>query len=1176
MERKHVLLKAIVMAVLAYAGAPAHIISGQATVIVTEGFEAAPAGGPVFFNNTLTGGTGEFSSAYANSGSYGFGYYSTEGAQTAILESPDINTTGYMNIQFAVRAMGSWVDNDEYDFIKVFVSPDGGTTYYCRLWLAGGGNEIAWTYATGSAMASAVYAAENISAASHVVSGSNLYSTLTITGLPESSNLRIKILIGDQTGGTERWGIDDIIMTGELTSPIITGLINGSPFCVTSSASAAVTVPYTSIGVFGELNTYTAQLSDLSGSFANPTDIGTEQSNSNAGSISAFIPAGTASGAGYRIRVVSSDPVITGAPGHTIDIINGVSNVTTPFATARMSAVELIWSNPLHCYDEIMIVAREGSAVSLKPTGDGSSYMADLEYGSGSTYDGGFVVFKGIISSQVVNGLSNGISYYFTFFTRHGSNWSEGITVNATPVSYPPGARWAVASGDWYSLSTWSDSPGGSAGASVPEENGDVYIEGEYNISNVPQITLNSLVISENCSIIGSSAENIISLSSYFHVANGKTLTLGGQGGSRVSLTLNSTVNAVIYGTVTWYSGGLRVYSFTNNGTITFGPEGMIRRNILNTDDRTEFILGPGATIVIGSAYGIVLGPENYNGNIQTYTRTFSPEANYIYASQGFQVTGDALPETVASVTLSGIATDLTISNQTLAITGTLSLGPGTTFHVGPSQSVTAGALISSGTMAFSSPDLDENASFIVTGSIQQNPGSVVTYTRHLNPTGYHYISSPLSLSAMPESVYAYNEESGGWESTTGFVKGKGYAITGMNSLYFSGELVAGDVEIPVTSPYLYPFDGTVYAGREHVNGRDPDLVGGNYGGGGWNLLGNPYTSAINVYDFIDANFSTTPSESKFDPNYVALYLYNGESYVFVTGDDETGWGDPNDYNDGIGQLESTHLQAGQGFFVLAMNDGVEFIFTRDMQEHRPGTIMLKSARTSGRWPGLSLKVTADGSEKSTLVVFNDGMTTGLDPIYDVGQMGSGGAVNIYTALVESNGVNFSRQALPENGAVKNVIPVGLDYVKGGNVTFSAEVEPFRNFKFWLEDRETGIVTDLGSNSYSVNIPSKTGGTGRFFIHVAASRSNLRDHKNVINQMNLTIWSSQSKILHIEGDVSEKSICQIYDMQGLKVWETQLSGGCYNSFILSSLKTGVYLVTVTEGFQTYTRRVVLL
>jgi len=88
---------------------------------------------------------------------------------------------------------------------------------------------------------------------------------------------------------------------------ITTGTINGSPFC----AGATVSVPFTITGTFTSGNDFKAQLSNSSGNFASAVDIGT-LSSTNEGTISGTIPAGIPSGAGYMIRVISSNPVVIG------------------------------------------------------------------------------------------------------------------------------------------------------------------------------------------------------------------------------------------------------------------------------------------------------------------------------------------------------------------------------------------------------------------------------------------------------------------------------------------------------------------------------------------------------------------------------------------------------------------------------------------------------------------------------------------------------------------------------------------------------------------------------------------------------------------------------------------------------------------------------------------------
>lgn len=115
--------------------------------------------------------------------------------------------------------------------------------------------------------------------------------------------------------GTGTIRLDDFTLNGSTScgNTITTGVVSGTPFSLpTCTATATGTVAFTSSGTFTG-NTYTAQLSDASGSFASPTTIGTLVSNANSGNINITIPAGTGSGTGYLIRVISDGPSITGS-----------------------------------------------------------------------------------------------------------------------------------------------------------------------------------------------------------------------------------------------------------------------------------------------------------------------------------------------------------------------------------------------------------------------------------------------------------------------------------------------------------------------------------------------------------------------------------------------------------------------------------------------------------------------------------------------------------------------------------------------------------------------------------------------------------------------------------------------------------------------------------------------
>ncbi len=95
----------------------------------------------------------------------------------------------------------------------------------------------------------------------------------------------------------------------------------------TLCASQTTLVDFSAVGSFSGANTFTAQLSDANGDFSNPIDIGSVVS-ATSGTISVLIPLQTASGTGYRIRVVSSaTPAIGNSNGIDL-VINALPEVT--------------------------------------------------------------------------------------------------------------------------------------------------------------------------------------------------------------------------------------------------------------------------------------------------------------------------------------------------------------------------------------------------------------------------------------------------------------------------------------------------------------------------------------------------------------------------------------------------------------------------------------------------------------------------------------------------------------------------------------------------------------------------------------------------------------------------------------------------------------------------------
>lgn len=184
-------------------------------------------------------------------------------------------------------------------------------------------------------------------------------------------------------------------------------------------AGTAVSVPYTKVGTFNTANIFTAQLSNATGSFDSPVNIGNITS-ANSGSIAATIPAGTVAGTGYRIRVVSSNPIITGS--------NNGANLTLGSAVASVS----ITANPATAVCPGSIVTftatpvNGGSSPSYQWTKNGSdiSGATSVSYSgiAGSAYTAG-----DLIRCKMTSGS--------TCVTSPVTSAAITMSINAAPVA---------------------------------------------------------------------------------------------------------------------------------------------------------------------------------------------------------------------------------------------------------------------------------------------------------------------------------------------------------------------------------------------------------------------------------------------------------------------------------------------------------------------------------------------------------------------------------------------------------------------------------------------------------------------------------------------------------------------------------------------------------------------
>lgn len=188
-------------------------------------------------------------------------------------------------------------------------------------------------------------------------------------------------------------------------------------------AGDMTTVSYSSDATHTFGNVFTVQLSNASGNFNSPTTIGTLTSTASTGNISVTIPSNIAYGTGYRMRIVSSAPAVTGN--------NNGSNITLGTVAPTLSA----GSPTASCDGTVTISSTIGSAPSSFPGGPtppSANNSVTYAWSTGAT-----------TSSITVS--SNG-TYSLTVTDANGCTASASVTVNSiVPCCTAPSSAGVIA-----------------------------------------------------------------------------------------------------------------------------------------------------------------------------------------------------------------------------------------------------------------------------------------------------------------------------------------------------------------------------------------------------------------------------------------------------------------------------------------------------------------------------------------------------------------------------------------------------------------------------------------------------------------------------------------------------------------------------------------------------------
>ena len=563
------------------------------------------------------------------------------------------------------------------------------------------------------------------------------------------------------------------------------------------------------------------------------------------------------------------------------------------------------------------------------------------------------------------------------------------------------------------------------------------------------------------------------------------------------------------------------------------------------------------ATSPVGSTGAVDVTVTTPGG---TSTTVIGDQFTYYAASSTFQTAGNWSLASNWSAGIPGSGTEATISanctldgnftteNLIISANGALTILTGNTLAVTgdldlESDNNGTGSLINNGTL---------NVSGITTAQRYMigNKWHMVSPTAAGGSISTFIQAAGNAISVNGSSQYGmmdYNETGNSWNP---------YFTTGTG-----GNLAAGKgYSLRKSANGIVAFKGTLTSGTKTVTLSK-------VGAEGWNCVGNPYPSAMNMNTAASAanNFLKTNAidASNLDPSYACIYVWDEDALAYkILGN----------LNFGVRDLGQNVFQSGQGFFVKANNSSSSIQFTSAMQVHQTGTA-LKSGQLS--WPGFELSVTSADVKASTVVAFNSQMTKGLDPTYDAGLLRGTSGLELYSRLVNDNGVDFAIQCLPENYN-SLVIPLGVESKTGGEITFSAEtVELPTACSVILEDKLTKTFTSLsGGATYKTTVSAGTTATGRFYIHTSyltTGTSGLLPTEG----FRLKAYPVD-EVIWIEGQVSSLAKAWLFNINGSKLGEFNLQEGNRNNISTSGFTSGVYILKVTDGNNTFTSKLVLI
>ena len=355
---------------------------------------------------------------------------------------------------------------------------------------------------------------------------------------------------------------------------------------------------------------------------------------------------------------------------------------------------------------------------------------------------------------------------------------------------------------------------------------------------------------------------------------------------------------------------------------------------------------------------------------------------------------------------------------------------------------------------------------------------------------------------------------------------GKGYIVRGPDAYTATHQnYTATFVGTPNNGVINTPIQRSTYTGAPYVG---PTTTMVTLNDDNWNLLGNPYPSALNADTFLAENNSniagfvkiwthgTLPSNMIVDPFYEDYQMnYTVADYITYNSLGST----PPGYNGMIA--------AGQGFFVLMNDSGAtneNVIFNNTMRSHTfDNSQFYRTAENSEEnssierhriWLDL---VSSTGTNTKTLIGYATGATNNLDNAFDAPALGVKASFELYS-IAENKELLIQGRTLPFDN--NDQIPLGVTAPNDGMYTIALSLVDGRflntDQNIYIEDKLLNKIHDIKAAPYHFTIEAGTN-ENRFVLRYTNETLGNNDFLNdnsvlVVSNTNLSVVSTKNTI----------------------------------------------------------------